>query len=162
LAMNDNLVLDEAVLEVLSRRASQQGRPMTEGRRLMATRPSRAVCLENPVGSAPGLRGQVAAVRVGSASGTEVGGSVDVYCLPGPPHEMRRVFEIAVAPSVLGQITGGVAPSPNGSAVRLIHASGLPESDAAARLGELLERGRNPQVGITVSSAVVTCRVRAT
>src|SRR5690606_31770689 len=129
-------------------------RPMTEGRRLMAMRPARAACLENPVGSAPGLKGQLAAVRVGQESGTEVGGVVDVYCLPGPPHEMRGVFELAVARFRMGHVPGGGGANEGGGIVRLSHACGIPESEAAARLGDLLERGGDPQMGITVSSAV--------
>lgn len=158
-AMADELVFDDAVLSLLQERATRMGRPLTEARRTMAMRPSRAVCLENTAGSAPGLWGQLASTRQAPDGGTEVAGVADVFCLPGPPHEMRAVFEGSVAARVLGQAEAEGAGAEVG--VRLVHACGIPESGAAARLGDLLERGRDPQVGITVSSAVVTCRVRA-
>lgn len=41
-------------------------------------------------------------------------------------------------------------------------ACGLPESVAAERLGALMDRGRNPMVGITVSGTTLAARIRAT
>lgn len=159
-AMGDELVFDDAVLSSLQQRSTRLGRPLTEARRRMAMRPSRAACLENPAGSAPGLWGQLASTQRAANGGTEVAGVADVVCLPGPPHEMRAVFEGSVSARVAGQ-AGAAGGGGTEVGVRLVHACGIPESEAAARLGELLERGKDPQIGITVSSAVVTCRVRA-
>ena len=138
-AMGDELVEDAGALEEIEAKVRARGRDMTEGARTQALRPSRGASLENTVGTAPGLRGRV--------------GDCDVFCLPGPPAEMRPMFEREVA---------GVLKSPGGRVVRLrqIHASGIVESEAASRLGDLLARDRNPLVGITASAAVITCRVR--
>jgi hypothetical protein len=40
-------------------------------------------------------------------------------------------------------------------------ACGIPESVAAERLGALMDRGRNPMVGITVSGTTLAARIRA-
>jgi nicotinamide-nucleotide amidase len=44
---------------------------------------------------------------------------------------------------------------------RALHTFGAGESAVAERLGDLLRRGRNPQVGTTVSKGIVTVRVRS-
>jgi nicotinamide-nucleotide amidase len=66
---------------------------------------------------------------------------------------MKPMFEAAVVPALR-------APSGRVVVTRALHTFGLGESDLAARLGELMERGRNPLVGTTVRAGVVTCRVR--
>lgn len=47
-------------------------------------------------------------------------------------------------------------------ATAALHSIGLGESSVAERLGELMERGREPSVGTTASDGVVTVRIRAT
>jgi nicotinamide-nucleotide amidase len=42
-----------------------------------------------------------------------------------------------------------------------VHEIGTGESDAVQRLGDIMQRDRNPLVGTTVSDAVVTARIRA-
>lgn len=138
-AMDDTLVEDAGALREIEAKFSARGRTLTDGARTQAMRPSRASCMPNAVGTAPGLRARV--------------GRCEVFCLPGPPSEMRPMFDRDVAPAI-ARAGGRVVK------LRQIHASGIVESEAASRLGELLERGRNPLVGITASAAVITCRAR--
>jgi nicotinamide-nucleotide amidase len=118
------------------------GRPggMPPANRVQAMRPTPATLLANPHGTAPGL-------RVEDAGGLLV-------CLPGPPREMQPMFESAVTPWVrertVAMLHTAVVPS-----------VGLGESDAAARLGELMDRDRDPLVGTTASGGVVSARIRS-
>src|SRR5262249_55635802 len=81
-------------------------------------------------------------------------GTTDVFCLPGPAREMMPMFD-GVVLARLRRDPGVVVRT------RLLHTIGLGEGDVASRLGGLLARGREPQVGITVSDGVVTLRIRA-
>lgn len=79
----------------------------------------------------------------------------NIYCLPGPPREMTPMFENHVAPKL------PVVDDDNAYMTEYVHAFGIGESDAAQRLGRLLDRNRQPQLGITVSDATLTIRIRA-
>ena len=136
-----DLVEDPAAAEHLERWFAERGRPMPMANRSQAMRPATAICLANPNGTAPGL-------LVGDAA------AALIACLPGPPREMQPMFREVVVPRLAtGQ--GLVRRT------RLVHACGAGESDLAAKLGELMEAGRTPQVGITSSHGVVTARIRA-
>ena len=136
-AMGAELVTDAVALAQLEGWYASRNRPMPEVNRVQALRPAGAECLENPHGTAPGLRGVV--------------GGADVFCLPGPPREMRPMFERFVAPALR---PGAVVRT------RLLRTFGLGESRVAELLGELMERGRNPLVGTTAQAGVVTVRMR--
>lgn len=140
-AMNDVLVEDPAALAHISAIMALRGRKMTELQRAQAFRPSRASIIDNPHGTAPGLH----------ASWTERG--CDVCCLPGPPGEMKPMFEAFVVPRLRVDPTRAVVTS-------AIHCVGIGEGDLAKRLGPLMDRERNPLVGTTASGGVVSIRVR--
>ncbi len=122
-------------LEVLFRR---RGREVNEYQRRQAMRPEGASCLPNTVGTAPGLR-----LDVGDAT---------VLCLPGPPRELVPMFERAVEPLIA---------RPDRPVTSVMHAVGLAESTGAERLGSLLDRGQDPEVGITASAGIVSIRIRS-
>ncbi len=139
LAMGAPLVEDAAALAQIRAWFAKAGRDMPDPNRAQARRPEGALCLENTAGTAPGLHGAV--------------GEADVFCLPGPPREMREMFERSVLPRL--------RPAPGRTIrTRALHCFGLGESDMAARLGDVMDRARNPLVGTTVSRGVVTCRIR--
>lgn len=140
-AMADELVEDPDSVEQI--RARFMGRPMPENNRLQALRPSSGRAIPNANGTAPGLHG---VVRSGDRE-------VDVFCLPGPPREMRGMFQTGVAPHLRPRADRAVR-------TRTLHTYGLGESEVAKRLGPLMERSRNPMVGTTASRAIVSCRVR--
>jgi nicotinamide-nucleotide amidase len=112
--------------------------------RKQALRPVGTQCIDNPHGTAPGI-----AARLGNA---------EVFLLPGPPNEMRPMFQDVVAPAVLGVTAraGGLQ-----IATASVHSCGLPESAAAELIRPLMERGANPLAGTTASGAIVTARIRA-
>jgi len=133
------LVEDAAARRDLARWFGERGRPMPAMNLVQASRPASARCLANPHGTAPGL-----AARVGECL---------VWCLPGPPGEMRPMFEAEIAPVLAA---GGRAV-----VTRSLRAYGLGESAAAERIAALMERGREPSVGTTASGSIVTARIRA-
>ena len=138
LAMGAGLVTDAVALAQLEGWYASRNRRMPEVNRVQALRPAGAECLENLHGTAPGLRGVV--------------GGADVFCLPGPPREMRPMFERFLVPAI---VPGVVVRT------RLVRTFGLGESRVAELLGELMERGRNPLVGTTAQAGLVTVRMRS-
>jgi len=137
--LGEPLVEDADALRTITELFARRGREISPNQRLQAQRPPSAVMLENPNGTAPGL--------LAEHSGCTIA------CLPGPPNEMHPMFERAVAPR-LRPPTGAVIRA------RVLHTLGAGEGDAAARLGRLMDRDRNPLVGTTASGGVVSVRIR--
>jgi nicotinamide-nucleotide amidase len=106
----------------------------------MARMPEGAEAFFNPVGVAAGLR-------------VDVGGT-PVYALPGVPMEMEAIFEQSVVPD-LERIFAKAEP-PERSVLRVY---GLREAEVAERLGGLLDRGKEPSVGVTVKYGLITVSV---
>ena len=159
-AMEEKLVEDPQAVELLQGMMQARGITLTEDRRIQAQRPAGASCLRNLVGTAPGLFGRLVAPveiqELGDVEGRILSRGEDisdVFCLPGPPREMRPMFEQEVLPRLR-------PPPGRAIAVRLIRTFGLAESEVARRLGDMMDRGRNPVVGTTASGGVVTVRVR--
>lgn len=134
------LVEDPAGIEHLRGWFERRGRAMPVSNLRQAMRPPSARLLANPNGTAPGI-----AARAGAC---------EIFCLPGPPNEMRPMFEAAVAPA-LSDPTQVVLTA-------ALHTIGLGESAIAEQLGPLMQRGREPSVGTTASDGIVSIRVRAT
>lgn len=116
---------------------------MTDRQARQALRPSRAVCLPNTIGTAPGLHARISSARQ----------SADVYCLPGPPGELRPMFLAAVEPAL-------APPSDRTVRTRLLHVVGVSEADCVDRLGDLTRRDQSPLVGVTASGGILTIRAR--
>ena len=143
MAVNRQLVEDTDALDTIRTWFERTGRTMPELNRVQALKPEGAAHLDNPFGTAPGLH----------LPGDDR--RSDVFCLPGPPREMKPMFDSSVGPALN-------PPADHAIATRLIHTIGLGESSVAERLGELMDRDRNPVVGTTASGGIVTCRLRQT
>lgn len=135
------LVEDAAALAAIERWFAGRARPMPESNRRQALRPPSGRSLPNAHGTAPGL----ALER----------GELRVFALPGPPREMQPMFEAEILPSLR------TAESADAIAIETVHAFGEGESSLAERLGDLMDRGRNPSVGTAASPGRVTARIRA-
>ena len=133
------LLTDPAGAEHLRGWFETRGRPMPQSNLRQAMRPPSARLLDNPEGTAPGLAAHI--------------GACAVFCLPGPPNEMRPMFARAVAP-VLREEGRAVLTA-------ALHTIGAGESVLAEQLGELMQRGREPSVGTTASNGIVTIRIRS-
>lgn len=140
-ALGERLVEDPAALAQIRRWFDGRGRPMPEINRVQAQRPMTAESLPNEHGTAPGLAARLTIVPC------------DVFCLPGPPREMKPMFDAHVVPRLR-------LPTDRVIVTRSIATFGLGESEVAERLGDLMTRSFNPLVGTTASAGVVTCRVR--
>lgn len=148
--MGEGLVPDPMAEGAIAGLLAARGREMTERQRRQALRPASAVCLPNLMGTAPGLHGVVKVDGAGHAP-------ADVICLPGPPGELRPMWERAVL--------GLLRPDPARTIItRLLHVVGVPEADCVQRLGDLTRRDRPthlPLVGITASGGILTLRIRS-
>jgi nicotinamide-nucleotide amidase len=135
------LVTDEEALRSLRRWFAGRQSTMPERNVVQAARPEAMRMLPNRWGTAPGLAGEH--------------GDCRIFALPGPPREMRPMFEAHVEPTLeMGGADGRIV-------TESVHAFGIGESDAAERLGELAARGRNPLVGTTASEGILSARIRA-
>lgn len=120
------MVVDEATLRSLEEYAAGRGVAMSEGMAKQAYFPAGARILPNPVGTAPGAL-------------LEHQGKVLVL-LPGPPGELKAMFEEAVVPylsSLVGR--GPVICS------RVLKVTGLGETGVQQLIGDLVEE----QAGIS-------------
>ena len=136
------LVIDDGMLNHIIGIFQKRGRIMPDMNRKQAQRPRTMQAVANPNGTAPGLIGESRACQIVS--------------LPGPPREMQPMFaELLKAKLKL-------PPRDNIIISAVVHEYGMGESDAAQRLGALMHRSRNPLVGITVSDAIVSARIRST
>lgn len=155
--MNEALVEDAHALDSIRSIMERRGRAMTDQQRRQALRPVSARCIENRVGTAPGIQAVVSmatgADEAYSAAAPGERATCDVFCLPGPPGEMRPMFEHHVAP-LLRPPAGRVVLT------RALHCLGIGEGDLARRLGPLMDRNRNPSVGTTASGGIVSIRIR--
>ncbi len=138
-ALGAELLLHEGCLRAIEAFFRRRERQMVPGNRVQAMIPAGAEPLPNELGTAAGI-----AARLGGAR---------LFLLPGVPHEMRRMFEREVSPRL--------PPPAEAIAGRVVHAFGTGESDVAALITDLMRRGANPTVGITVSAGLISVRVAA-
>lgn len=142
------LELHEPSLEHIRALFERRGRQMPERNRVQALFPNGSEPLSNPHGTAPGIWIQIAR-RTAEGRATFV-------ALPGVPSEMKRMFHDEVRPRLEAQ-----AGDRRFLIRRRINCFGLGESDAEEKLLDLTQRGRQPEVGITVHEATITLRIMA-
>jgi nicotinamide-nucleotide amidase len=147
LAAGVNLVEDEAALAHIRALFARRRREMPERNRLQAQFPRGSRVVPNPEGTAPGIDLNVP---------RSCGPPCRVFALPGVPAEMVSMWEATVGPAI-------AASQPPGRVIchKRIKCFGVGESDLEAMLPDMIRRGREPLVGITVSGATITLRVTA-
>lgn len=148
--LGEELVLDEAARRNLLTMLEKRGRELNTRQEQQVYRPKSARCLANLLGTAPGL---MATVPLLDAHGLHRAEPTDVYCLPGPPNELRPMFVREVQPNLRPPIGRTIV-------TQQLHIVGVAEADCAERLGDLTRRDRRPLVGITASSGILTLRLR--
>jgi nicotinamide-nucleotide amidase len=140
-AMGRRLMLDEKVLAEISARFLSFGRamPQTNSRQAMVI--EGAEVMANPNGTAPGLY-------------LETDGRV-VALFPGPPREMRPMYESFVHPKLAAK-TGGVR-----FARRVIRVAGMGESAVDELISPVYLQYTNPQTTILFNKSEIEIHLSA-
>jgi len=145
--MGAPLELNQIWLDKLQEFFTKLGRTMPQSNAIQALIPRGATMIDNANGTAAGI------------DATFVSGDQKTICrvfvMPGVPKEMKAMFSRDVLPHIAKQSGGAVILS------RTLHTFGLGESTVAERLGDLMNRARNPSVGTTVSQGIVSLRLNA-
>lgn len=141
-AMGVPLVINEDSLRQIEAFFAGRQRSMPERNRVQAMCPEGASPLANSCGTAPGIRAQL--------------GEATIYVMPGVPREMKSMYAEHVEPDIL-QYAGGR----QAILTAKINTFGLGESGVGELLDDLMDRGRNPKVGTTVSDGIVAARIRS-
>jgi nicotinamide-nucleotide amidase len=139
------LVLDEPSLEHIRELFARHRRDMPESNRVQAYFPEGSRILPNPNGTAPGIAMEI----------EHAGHVCRVFALPGVPAEMFEMFQQGVTPALVA--AGGTRVISH----RRIKCFGAGESHVEQMLPDLIRRGRQPLVGITVHAATITLRITA-
>jgi nicotinamide-nucleotide amidase len=114
---------------------------MPEKNIIQACIPKGASAIDNPFGTAPGILAKI--------------NKKFFFAMPGVPVEMKEMLEKSVLPRLKQKNSNGF------TVVKKIRCFGAGESAIAEKLGDLLARGREPLINITVSSGVITLHVVA-
>ena len=118
------LVLDDQILERIQARFRARGMPMPAINARQALVPLGATILENTAGTAPGLWMEEGGCRI--------------ILLPGPPGEMKPMFETACLPK-LAELTGGARLF-----TQIFKVTGLTESALDERIAPIYLKYKNP------------------
>ncbi len=142
------LELDEPSLEFIRRLFARFNREMPERNQVQAMFPRGTEPIPNLRGTAPGIWAQIPRGQ----------GRPDcrLAAMPGVPNEMYKMFSDEVLP----KLQTGEGPRRFIRSAR-INCFGPGESQAEEWLGDLTARGRDPEIGITVSKATITLRITA-
>jgi nicotinamide-nucleotide amidase len=140
------LEINEAALRTLVGWFAELKREMPESNKIQAMFPRGTTPIPNTCGTAPGIYAELL---------TRGGQRSRIFIMPGVPKEMKAMFARDVLPQVR-KLAGGAA-----IVSRALHTFGVGESTIGERLGDLMDRRRNPSVGTTVSGGVVSVRVNS-
>ena len=140
-ALGRRLTLDEKLLEEIRTKFQRFGMNMPERNSRQAMVIDGAEVLPNPNGSAPGLYLEQ--------------GSCAIALLPGPPREMKPMFENHVKPR-LEKIAGDVR-----FATRLMRVTGMGESAVDEKISPIYTQFDNPQTTILFNSSEIEIHLRA-
>jgi nicotinamide-nucleotide amidase len=132
-----DLVRDESIVDDIRERFKAFGRTMPEANAKQADMPRGARKIENPWGTAPGIR-------------VEHGGAV-FYAIPGVPGEARHMLEEQILPELAA--TGGAAII----RARELRVVGLPESELADRFPDLATAA-NPRMAFLPGGGEIKLR----
>ena len=140
-SLKQEMVLDQDALEDLKTFFESRGRVMAETNLKQVYRPEGGICLPNPEGTAPGIY--------------VVSEDVHYFLLPGPPRELKPMFQAQVAPRIRT-----ISPYVIGS--RIYRLIGVGESDLAQEIGHIMDVSTNPRIAPYATLGSVHIRLTAT
>ncbi len=129
---------DAAIIQHIETYFAARKRPMPASTRVQAQVPEGAMVLENPHGTAPGLAMEV--TREGgkrphpSTINSQPSTPQLLIMLPGPPRELRPMFDTSVVP-----LLQRVMPLTGGYQCRTLRTCGIGESAVEEKVGALLK-----------------------
>lgn len=132
--------LHEESLESIKEYFRRMGRDFVESNEKQAYFPKEAIILKNNAGTAPG-----AIIKKDDKT---------IIVLPGPPSEMKRMFNESVRP-YLEKLTGYTIVS------EVVRIHGVGESKVEELVQDLIDNGKNPTVAPYAKEGEVTLRVTA-
>ncbi|ENZ03722.1 competence/damage-inducible protein CinA domain [Clostridium thermobutyricum] len=132
--------LHEESLESIKEYFRRMGREFVESNEKQAYFPKEAIILKNNAGTAPG-----AIIKKDDKT---------IIVLPGPPSEMKRMFNESVRP-YLEKLTGNTIVS------EVVRIHGVGESKVEELVQDLIDNGKNPTVAPYAKEGEVTLRVTA-
>ena len=141
-ALGRTMERDQAILDALRTRFAARGRTMRVVNEKQADVIDGARVLRNENGTAPGQCVE---------HGTQL-----VFLLPGPPLEMRPMFETHVRPMLAGRAGATVLRT------RILRIAGLPESEVEELAAPIYKTTSNPRTTILGSAGEVELRLTAT
>ena len=137
-ALDDTLVMMDNVLEEITKYFKTLGREMTENNKKQAIMPSRATVFHNDAGTAPGFA-------------LEKDGKY-IICMPGPPREMKRMFQKSVVPFLQSMIDGALY-------YRQIRFFGIGESMLETQLLDLIDNQTDPTLATYAKEGECSLRI---
>jgi nicotinamide-nucleotide amidase len=140
-ALGRALVLDESLLSRLQERFTRHGRIMAPNNRRQAMVIEGACVLPNPNGTAPG-------------QWVEHNGRI-LILLPGPPREMRPIFEAECLPRLRARVPQQVIR------MAFLRVAGLGESDLDHLIAPIYKQYTNPSTTVLFSSGDIQIQLRA-
>ena len=155
-ALGKRLSLDEKVLEEIRERFRSFGianMPERNSRQAMVI--AGAEVLPNPNGSAPGLYLEVSASSDRTLHDGRDSDACVIALLPGPPREMKPMFENHVLPRI-GNLAGDTR-----FATRVLRVAGLGESAVDEKIAPIYTKYENPQTTILFNSSEIEIHLRA-
>lgn len=135
------LELREELLEQIRTFFAKRGAAMPKRCEREAYIPAGAKALPNRIGSAPGILADYKEKKI--------------IALPGVPAEMKQIFEDKFFTELQEYVKGQV------TVVRKLKCFGAAEAQVAEKLGNLMERHRNPLINCTISCGVITLAIVA-
>ena len=135
------LEFNSELFDGISQFFARRNLSMAQANKTQAYLPAGANGLANPLGTAPGM--------IAEAAGKLIA------CMPGVPTEMECMFVESVAPRLKALAAGQVV------VIGKVMCFGAGESTIADKLGDLMQRGRNPLINSTATAGVITLHIVA-